>query len=460
VTRRKLPRVDAVLAHPSLVAALRSVPRELARAAAREVLGELRAALRDGATANTEADAVAAATVERVRALLDRSLRRCINATGVVLHTGLGRAPLSETTVAALVEVASGYANVQSDPGSGERMPRELHVEGLLHRLTGAEAAAVVNNNAAATVLVLNHLAAGREVIISRGEMVEIGGSFRLPDIVRLSGCKLVEVGCTNRTHLHDYRRAITSETALILAAHQSNYRITGFTAQPTIRQLVALAGEAGVALAHDLGSGALLDLTAYGLPHEPTVQESLAAGAAVVFFSGDKLLGGPQCGVILGKRSVVEPLRANPYYRAFRVDKLILTALESTLRLFLDPARLPEQHRVLSVLTAAAEIIRARAEALAARVQGVAPDAALTVERVESETGGGSLAGHTIPSWGVAVSSPVTEAGALAARLRAGTPPVFARVHAGRVLLDLRTVLPGEDELLAAALETVLGTS
>lgn len=458
MTRRDLPRVDAVLAHPALVALLPSVPRNLARAVAREVLDELRVTLRDGVTAATGLDTVAAATVQRIRALLERSLRRCINATGVVLHTGLGRAPLSATTVAALAEAASGYVNVQSDVGSGERMPREIHVEELLQRLTGAEATAVVNNNAAATVLVLNQLAAGREVIISRGEMVEIGGAFRLPDIVRLSGCQLVEVGCTNRTHLRDYRCAITPDTALILAVHQSNYRITGFTAQPAITELVALARETGVAFAHDLGSGALVDLTTYGLPHEPTVQESLAAGAEVVFFSGDKLLGGPQCGLILGKRAVVEPLRANPYYRAFRVDKLILTALESTLRLFLDPATLPERHCVLSLLTQTAETLRARAEAFTARVQGVHANLSLTVERVESEIGGGSLAGHTIPSWAVAISSPAMEAGNLAARLRASTPPVFARVHAGRVLLDLRTVLPDEDEMLAAALETIPG--
>ncbi|MFB3881508.1 MAG: L-seryl-tRNA(Sec) selenium transferase [Armatimonadota bacterium] len=452
MTLRDLPRVDSVLAHPAVTSAARAAPRDLVKAAVREALAEARACLKADHSVHPSLDSVAERAVQLLGRMLRRSLRRCINATGVVLHTGLGRAPLSSAATEALNEVAGGYSNLQADVGSGERTPREVHVEGLLQQLTGAESAVVVNNNAAATVLVLNSLAAGREVIISRGEMVEIGGAFRLPDIVALSGCRLVEVGCTNRTHLRDYRRALSPNTALILAVHQSNYRITGFTAQASLPDLVALAREAGVACAHDLGSGALVDLSQFGLPREPTVQDSLAAGCEVVLFSGDKLLGGPQCGIIVGKRAVVEPMRANPYYRTFRVDKLTLSALEATLRLFLDPDSLLAQHRVLAMLTLPADDLRKRAEALAARIATSCASFMVVATPVESEVGGGSLAGHTLPSWAVSLASDTIEAGDLSARLRGGDPPVFGRVHAGCVLLDLRTVLPEEDDIIVAA--------
>ena len=452
MTLRELPRVDSILAHPAVVSAARGAPRELVKAAAREALAEVRARVQAGELADLGLDSVAERAVCLLGRMLRRSLRRCINATGVVLHTGLGRAPLASAAVEALGEVAGGYSNLQADVGSGERMAREVHVEGLLHQLTGAESAVVVNNNAAATVLVLNSLAAGREVIISRGEMVEIGGAFRLPDIVALSGCRLVEVGCTNRTHLRDYRRALSPDTALILAVHQSNYRISGFTAQTPLPDLVALARETGVACAHDLGSGALVDLSQFGLPREPTVQDSLAAGCDVVFFSGDKLLGGPQCGIIVGRRAMVEPMRTNPYYRTFRVDKLTLSALEATLRLFFDPETLCEQHRTIQLLARSADDIRTRAETLAAGVRRDLPTATIGVVPVESEVGGGSLSGHTIASWALSVSTPTMEAGALAARLREGDPAIFCRVHAGCALLDLRTVLPEEDDVVATA--------
>lgn len=453
MTLRNLPRVDGILAHPELTRL--AAPRRLARAAAREAIAEARTqSQRDGAAA--DADAVARRAAELLRLKLRLNLRRAINATGVVLHTGLGRAPLSPAAADALAQVAAGYSNVQADVGSGERMPREVHVEGLLRELTGAEAAAVVNNNAAATVLVLNTLAAGKEVLISRGEMVEIGGAFRLPDIVRLSGCRLVEVGCTNRTHLRDYRRAITPDTALLLPVHQSNYRITGFTAAPHLADLVALAREHGIACAHDLGSGALQDLAAFGLPHEPTVQESLAAGVEVVFFSGDKLLGGPQCGIILGKRAVIEAMRANPYYRTFRVDKLILAALEATLRLFVEEETVREQHCVTHLLTRSEAEVQQQAEELAARLQSLPLSA--TVVSAGSEVGGGSLAGEQLPSWAVRLTSPTVSAEELAARLRRSDPPIFTRVHADAVLLDLRTVLAGEAEALVEALRHICG--
>ncbi len=320
-----------------------SAARALALQAAREAVAETRARLLAGeSAADVSADAVAARAAEILERSAARSLRRAVNATGILLHTNLGRAPLSDAAQQALAEVAGGFSNLQADLGSGRRSEREDHVQGLFQALTGAEAALVVNNNAAATVLVLNTLAAGREVIVSRGEMVEIGGAFRIPEILKLAGCRLVEVGCTNRTHLRDYERAITPATGLILSVHQSNYRIVGFASQTPVRELAELAHARGIPCAHDLGSGALLDLRPYGLPHEPTVPESLAAGADVTLFSGDKLLGGPQCGIILGAKAPLEAMHKNPFYRAFRVGKLTLAALEATLRLFLEPETLP----------------------------------------------------------------------------------------------------------------------
>jgi L-seryl-tRNA(Ser) seleniumtransferase len=452
---RSLPRVDEVLAHPLMQVASEGAPRALAREAAREAVEEARAQIAGGSSADdVTAEAVSARAAEILQQKRRPSLRRAINATGVILHTGLGRAPLSQVAREALAE-AAGYANIQADVGSGERMAREVHVADLFRQIVGADGVLVVNNNAAATVLALNTLAAGREVIVSRGEMVEIGGAFRIPDIIALSGCRLVEVGCTNRTHLRDYEKAITAETALLLVVHQSNYRITGFASQPELDEVAALAHARGLLCAHDLGSGALLDLRQLGLPHEPSVPESLAAGADVVFFSGDKLLGGPQCGVMLGKADLLERMHRNPYYRTFRVDKLTLAALEATLRLYLEPERLPEKHMVTALLTLPVAAIRARGETLAERLrQECGGWLQVAVAEGVSEIGGGSLAGHTLPTIVVKLSSAKQVTGELAARLRQSEPPIFARVHEGAVLLDLRTVLPEEDELIAAALQ------
>jgi L-seryl-tRNA(Ser) seleniumtransferase len=450
---RNLPRVDDVLAHPAFAAAAEGVPRAAARDAVRQAVAEAREAVRAGAPV-AELPAVAARAAALLREGLRSSLRRAVNATGVILHTGLGRAPLSEAAQQALAMVAGGYSNLQSDVGSGERMHREVHVESLLQRLTGAEATVVVNNNAAATVLVLNTLAAGREVIVSRGEMIEIGGAFRIPDIIALSGCRLVEVGCTNRTHRRDYARALTDDTALLLSVHQSNYRIEGFASQVPVGELAALAHQHGLVCAHDLGSGAFLDLQQYGLPHEPSAPESIAAGADVAFFSGDKLIGGPQCGIVVGKADLIAAMHRNPYYRVFRVDKLTLAALEATLRLFLDPERLPERHRVTAMLTAPLASLQARAEALAGRLRAACRDW-LTVEvrAGESEIGGGSLAGHTLPTAVVRCRARDVSAKDMADRLRLGDPPIFARVHDDAVVLDVRTLLPGEEETVTAAI-------
>jgi L-seryl-tRNA(Ser) seleniumtransferase len=451
---RALPRVDDILNDPKL-AEVGPVPRALARQAARDALEEVRERLlagEEGVAADGATVADRAAEILRRRST--RTLRRVINATGVVLHTGLGRAPLPAAAREALAEVAAGFCNVQADLDTGERVPRERNVEWLFREITGAEAALVVNNNAAATVLVLNTLGAGREVIVSRGEMVEIGGAFRIPDILKLSGCRLVEVGCTNRTHLRDYESALTGETALILSVHQSNFRIVGFASQTPVDELAQLAHSKGVPLVHDLGSGALVDLRRFGLPHEPDVKESFAQGADVVLFSGDKLVGGPQCGIILGKKELLASMRRNPFYRAFRVCKLTLAALEGTLRLFLEPERLPETHGMMSMLTAPPERLRERAEGLAREIRSrFGPALSAAVREDLSQVGGGSLAGYELPTAVVRLESSSFSPDLLAQRLRLSDPPIFARIREEAVLLDLRTVFPEDESLLLDAL-------
>jgi L-seryl-tRNA(Ser) seleniumtransferase len=465
---RQLPRVDDLLVHPRMTAI--PAPHALALKAAREAVAETRSRLLAGeSSVDASADAVALRAAELLERAAARSLRRAVNATGVLLHTNLGRAPLSDAAQQALAEVAGGFSNLQADLGSGRRSEREDHVQGLFQTLTsasggqaGAEAALVVNNNAAATVLVLNTLAAGREVIVSRGEMVEIGGAFRIPEILKLAGCRLVEVGCTNRTHLRDYERAITPETGLILSVHQSNYRIVGFAEQVGIAELAQFAREKKIPCAHDLGSGALLDLRAYGLPHEPTVPESLAAGADATLFSGDKLLGGPQCGIILGKKAPLAAMHKNPFYRAFRVGKLTLAALEATLRLFLEPEMLLEKHRLMSLLTAPLDGIRRRAESLAQEIAASCANwLSADSQPAESEIGGGSLAGYPIPTVVVRLRPKAISPDDLAARLRQADPPIFTRVQEGCVVLDVRTMLAGEERLIVPALNRIkTGTS
>ncbi len=453
---RRLPRVDDLLAHHLLADLVRRAPRSVALSAARDAVAEAREQIRRGEDMSDH-DLVAARAAELLEGRLRPSLRRCINATGVILHTGLGRAPFSAAAQSAVAEVTKGYSNVQADIATGQRASREAHVEWLLEQICGAPAAVVVNNNAAATVLVLNTLAADREVIVSRGELIEIGGAFRLPDIIRLARCRLVEVGCTNRTHLRDYEQAITGDTALLLSIHQSNYVIQGFASQVDISEIARLAKSRNLVCAHDLGSGALVDLRRFGLPYEPVVRVSLEGGADIAFFSGDKLLGGPQCGVIVGEADLLQSMRQNPFYRTFRVDKLTLAALESTLRLFLDVDALPDTHRVIAMLTVPVEELRARAQTLAETARERCGSWLRTdVRDGESQVGGGSLAGHALPTALVALVSDRVSPLELARRLRAGDPPVFARVGDDAVLLDARTMEASDDAPLVHALEQV----
>jgi L-seryl-tRNA(Ser) seleniumtransferase len=358
-------------------------------------------------------------------------LRRVINATGVIVHTNLGRAPLAEAALDRVREIARGYSNLEYDVTAGSRGSRQDHIAGILRRLTGAEAALVVNNNAAAVMLALAALAEGREVLVSRGELIEIGDGFRIPDVLERSGARLREVGTTNRTRADDYETAIGPETAVLLRVHQSNFRVVGFTAQPSLRELADIARRHDLPLVDDLGSGALVDVG-----DEPTARASLAAGADLVCFSGDKLLGGPQAGIVVGRADLVERLRRHPLQRALRADKLTLAALEGTLALALDA---PDQIPVLRMLREPPEAVRTRAARLAELVGG-------EVEETAARAGGGSLPLTELPSFACAVEEE------LAVRLRAGDPPVVAIVRDGRTLLDCRTLTDGEAEEVAEA--------
>jgi L-seryl-tRNA(Ser) seleniumtransferase len=358
-------------------------------------------------------------------------LRRVINATGVIIHTNLGRAPLAEAALDRIREIARGYSNLEYDLGAGARGSRQDHVAGILRRLTGAEAALVVNNNAAAVMLALAALAEGREVLVSRGELIEIGDGFRIPDVLERSGARLREVGTTNRTRAADYEASIGPDTAVLLRVHQSNFRVVGFTEQPRLEELAQVAQSHKLPLVDDLGSGVLLDIA-----DEPTARASLAAGADLVSFSGDKLLGGPQAGIVVGRADLVEKLRRHPLQRALRADKLTLAALEGTLTLALDS---PDEIPVLRMLREPAQTVRARAERLAAQVGG-------EVEQTVARAGGGALPLTELPSFACAVEEE------LAAKLRAGDPPVIAVVRDGRTLLDCRTLTDTEADEAAVA--------
>ncbi|MDQ7802053.1 MAG: L-seryl-tRNA(Sec) selenium transferase, partial [Armatimonadota bacterium] len=443
---RQLPSVDRLLAAVQERDALRGTGRTVLLRAVREVLEERRQALRAGLAHTVDILDLVEAVELRVRVENRPSLQRVLNATGVLLHTNLGRAPLAEEAQEAVLR-AAGSCNLELDLGSGSRGSRLDHVVGLLQRITGAESAVVVNNNAAAVLLALSALAAGREVVVARSEQVEIGGSFRMPDVMRAAGVRLVEVGTTNRVRLSDYESAVGPDTALILKVHRSNFRLVGFVSDVSPRELVALGRAAAVPVVYDLGSGALVDLRDRGLPYEPTVQEAVRDGCDLVLFSGDKLLGGPQAGVGVGREALVHRMRTHPLYRAVRADKLDLAALEATFRLYLDPETAWKRVPVLRMLSAGEEELRARAEGLARSLSDRGLDAQAV--RSEAEAGGGSLPGTALPSWAVRLKAEGMSADEVASRLRSSTPPVLARIQDGAVLLDLRSVLPEDDAVL-----------
>lgn len=458
---RGLPRVDAVLAAAPVAELAARKGRGLALFFVRKTLDSLRSEALDGrleAPAREEdlLDLAARRTVAAA-GLEGDPLPRILNATGVILHSGLGRAPLPPSAAQA-VQRAAGYALLEVDRDQGARKSRDSRAGALLAALTGAEASLVVNNNAAATLLILSALASGRDVVCSRGEMVEIGGSYRIPDVCEASGCRLVAVGCTNKTRLEDYERATTPDCAAILAVHTSNYRIVGFTEAPELKSLATFARSRGIPLIHDLGSGSLLGPEQLGFGDEPPVSASLRAGADVVCMSGDKLLGGPQAGIILGRRDLVDRMRRHPLARALRVDKMTLAALEGTLQLFLDPERLRSEHTVIRLLTMTVEELEPRAESLRAALLAAAPRGTVAeVVPMESETGSGALPTLKIPSAGVAVGATGFSPDSLARALRHASPGIFTRIHGDRVCLDVRTLLPGEEIEAAAGIARVL---
>ena len=423
---RTLPSVDRVLADPRLADA----PRPLALAAARAALERARDEIRAGGDPGDLVEA----TLAELAAARRPSLRRVLNATGVLIHTNLGRAPLAQSALDRVVEVGGGYSNLEYDLDAGARGSRQEHLVGLLQRITGAEASLVVNNNAAAVLLALAALAEGREVIVSRGELIEIGDGFRIPDVLTRSGARLVEVGTTNRTRVADYERAIGPQTAVILRVHQANFRVVGFTEQPELGHLAEVAKRAGLPLVDDLGSGAL---SAIG--DESTAAASLAAGADLVCFSGDKLLGGPQAGILAGRADLIERLRRHPLQRALRADKLTLAALEGTLALALDPERARREIPVLRMLAEPVAAVRERAERLAGLVGG-------EVEETVARAGGGALPLAELPSFACAIEE------ALFDSLRAGEPPVVGIVRDGRLLLDVQALADGEINEVAHA--------
>jgi L-seryl-tRNA(Ser) seleniumtransferase len=448
---RDLPSVDRVMASDRVAALVETYSRDWVVEVVREQLDHARQKVRQGGTAPATGEL--ADDVCRQIADMNRiSPRRVINATGVVIHTNLGRAPLSMDAIVAMTQASQGYSDLELDLDTGRRGSRQAHLQSLLRRLTGAEAALAVNNNASAVMLGLSALASGKEVIVPRGEAVEIGGGFRVPDVLEQSGARLVDVGTTNRTYVRDYENAVTENTGAFLKVHASNFRVEGFTATVEPGELVALGDRLGVPVLHDVGSGALLPTELYGLAHEPTPQESVAAGMGLVFFSGDKLLGGPQAGIVVGKAGLVQRLERHPLARAMRIDKLSMTALTATLLHYLRGEAV-EKIPVWRMISAPENAVRERAERWrsAVRCGEVVPS--------RSAIGGGSLPGETLPTWALAIRPEEGMGGveSLTARLREGTPPVMTRIEGDRALLDPRTVLPEEEGGLLRVLGAVL---
>jgi L-seryl-tRNA(Ser) seleniumtransferase len=453
---RLLPAVDRVLNLPQVVSVTAQHGRTVVTSWVRQVLG----ALRNGQSKLLPATAAAleALVVQRVQERANSAsaqrIRKVINGTGIVIHTNLGRSPLAAAAKEAIREAAE-CTNIEVDLESGERGRRGASVEALCQEVTGAEASLVVNNCAAATLLTLQSLAAGRRVLISRGQLIEIGGSFRLPDVFRQAGVVLHEVGTTNRTRIEDYSDAIGAETAALLRVHPSNFRISGFCESVSIGDLARLGNKRSIPVIDDVGSGCLYDLTPYGLADEPIVGESVKAGADLVVFSGDKLLGGPQCGIIVGREEIVAKLRSNPLARALRVDKLTLAALQATLEIH-RAGRGFEEIPVLRQLTSSVDVLHARAGNLLERLQARSPSPqVLSLEQVNSASGGGALPDITVPSWAVVITT--SNPDDVARRLRIGTPAVLSRVKDGSTLIDLRTVLPDDE---GALIERILECS
>jgi len=460
---RQLPSVDEALKDERVRAWVERFPRVLVVDAIRTALDRKRKEVLDGSRSTREVDlsltAVLDAAGSVLRKLSEPSLRPLINATGVVVHTNLGRSLLSEAALQRIIEVNRSYSNLEYDIAAGERGKRYTHIEGILTRLTGAEAATAVNNNAAAVLLCLNTLAKGKEAIVSRGELVEIGGSFRVPEVMERSSAVLREVGSTNKTHLKDYEKAINPNTGLLLKVHTSNYKIVGFTKEVTPAELAILGKKHKIPVMWDLGSGSFLDLASYGVGDEPTVKQAMDAGVDVLTFSGDKLLGGPQAGMILGKKQFLDPIRSNPLARALRIDKMTLAALEATLTQYLDEEKAIREIPTLWMLTQPLSEIERKAELLASGIKSIGDTRLIiAIQDDLSQTGGGALPTGKLPTRVVAVGHRGLSANQIESRLRLGHPPVIARIKEGMVLFDPRTLNDGEIGKIIEAMTRILG--
>jgi len=443
---RQLPAVEKVLQVSTISKLTDKLSSAILTGCVRRAISALRERWKKNPPAQANAEEalqqVVQLTLAEAEQLLNPSLKRVINGTGVILHTGLGRAVLSPTSQALAQKILTGYCNLEIDLATGDRGDRNSHVEKILCQLTAAESACVVNNNAAAVLLVLNTLAFSREVIISRGQLVEIGGAFRMPEVIRKSGAKMVEIGTTNKTKISDYADALTPKTAALLAVHASNYRVLGFTQEVRLDELVKLGQQHNLPVVHDLGGGVLIDLKKWGLPPEPVVSESLRAGASVVTFSGDKILGGPQCGLIAGEKNCIAKIKKNPLMRALRCDKVTLALLESTLRLFLQPERLMKTHPVWRMLAEKRQVVRARAVQLQqALVENCGAQLEAKVHPSDAEAGSGALPIEKIPSFAVGLRSQIYSATELAKRFRLAAMPVLGYVRDECLWLDARTI-------------------
>ncbi len=460
---RRLPSVERAANHPEILALIQRYPAPLIRDLVRQELAEMRRLLAAEASEEPSREALLQELVERTRqrvALLFASpLRPLLNATGVVLHTGLGRAPLADAAREAVARVTAGYCSLEFELASGRRGERNTIIHGLLCALCGAEAAVVVNNNAAAVLLALNTLSQGKEAIISRGQLIEIGGSFRLPEVMEKSGTRMREIGTTNRTRLQDYAAAIGPETGVVVIAHTSNYRVVGFTEEAEVAGIVELAHRHGLPVLHDLGGGALVDLRRFGLPREPLVQESVLAGVDVVTFSGDKVLGGPQSGLIAGKADFIQRIHANPLMRALRCDKMVFAALEATLRLYFAESSLLETHPVLAMLCEPEAAVRQRAESVRQALhRELAEHMDITLQPSLAQAGSGTLPLEKIPSHALVLQPRDGRVDHWAARLRTGHPAVVGYIQDGAIWLDLRTIRASETTALVDALNALAG--
>lgn len=450
---QSLPSVSVLLEHEQVREWCKGAPRAMVVAAVQAAIDGARTAILDGHTVEpVELEDLLASVECEIYERSTPSLRSVINATGIVLHTGLGRAPLSDCAVEALAG-AGGYCTLEYDLSTGKRGRRNTHVVDHLTAATGAEAATVVNNNAAATLLILKTFAEDREVVVSRGQLIEIGGSYRLPDIMKASGAALREVGTTNRTRIADFENAINDRTAMLMHVHPSNFRVIGFVEEVAIEELSTLAHRYHLVAVDDLGSGALFDMTAYGMPEEPSVRGSLAAGADLVCFSGDKLLGGPQCGVIVGKRGLIERIEANPLMRTYRVGKLTLLALEATIRAYLDPEEAVNRIPTLSMIRATTDELADRARKLAEQLEAALPDEHFLVCSDVGFAGGGSMPGRELQTVIIRWRPEGVSAEKMASRLREGEVPIIVRIRDNAICLDLRTLHEADFEMLVSGL-------